>query len=234
MAFYVLDENKNLVEAFDKEGFLGLLEQAIEDGDLSGIDEDSAVASKLRSIINGTTHHIEFVTQAQYNQLAQDEELVAGTYYFITDDETAEEFADAIEALQTALNNLNERLTNVEATLSFGNADDFIIYKQVENGEIIVNNIVPFGLYLAIIYDQTQAGTIANARSISSVLFYLYHSNTLVTLSNSSVFRLLVGAQTKLCYIGTSVTNGENTLVLVPVDGGSFSNYTIALRKIGT
>lgn len=84
--YYLLDENKNLVEGFDKEGFLALLEQAIEQGSLENIDENSAVASKLRSVLNGTTHHIEFVTQAQYNQLVADEELVVNTWYFIIDD----------------------------------------------------------------------------------------------------------------------------------------------------
>lgn len=96
MKYYLLDENKNLVEGFDKEGFLGLLEQAIELGTLENIDEDSAVASKLRSALNGSTHHIEFLTEAEYNQLVEDEELVANTYYFITDDTTAEDLEEAI------------------------------------------------------------------------------------------------------------------------------------------
>ena len=95
--YYLLDENKNLVEGFDKEGFLALLEEAIEQGSLENIDEDSAVASKLRSALNGTTHHIEFVTQAPYNQLVAQGQLVANTYYFITDDTTAEDLEDAIQ-----------------------------------------------------------------------------------------------------------------------------------------
>lgn len=104
--YYLLDENKNLVEGYDKEGFLGLLEQVIEQGSLENIPEDSAVASKLRSILNGTTHHIEFVTQAQYNQLVADEELVANTWYFITDDTSVEETLDDHEARIEALEEL--------------------------------------------------------------------------------------------------------------------------------
>jgi hypothetical protein len=99
MAYYVLDENKNKVEAYDKEGVLALLEQAIEDGDLSHIEADSAFVSKIKSLINGTTHHIEFVTQAQFNQLENDDELVPNTYYFITDDTTAEDLEDAVNGI---------------------------------------------------------------------------------------------------------------------------------------
>lgn len=118
--YYLLDENKNLIEGYTKEQFLGILEQAIEDGDLSGIDEDSAVASKLRSTINGTTHHIEFVTQAQYNQLLADEDLVPNTYYFITDDDTAEDLENAINDLQVGTNSLES------------------IIEQIEDGSIVV------------------------------------------------------------------------------------------------
>lgn len=105
--YYLLDENKNLVEGYDKEGFLALLEQAIENGDLENIDEDSAFVSKFKSLLNGTTHHLEFVTQAQYNQLVADEELQPNTYYFITDDTT-------LEGLEESLNQLASRLTTVE------------------------------------------------------------------------------------------------------------------------
>ena len=109
--YYLLDENKNLIEGFDKEGFLGLLEQAIEQGTLENIDEDSAVASKLRSALNGSTHHIEFLTQAQYNQLVADEELVANTYYFITDDTT-------LEGLEEQINEIIEVMESLEDNVS--------------------------------------------------------------------------------------------------------------------
>ena len=114
MKYYLLDENKNLVEGFDKEGFLALLEQAIEQGSLEDIDEDSAVASKIRSVLNGTTHHIEFVTQAQYNQLVADEELVVNTYYFITDDTTAEDLEEVVERNTTDINELKNRTADLE------------------------------------------------------------------------------------------------------------------------
>ena len=109
--YYLLDENKNLVEGFDKEGFLALLEQAIEQGSLENIDPNSAVASKLRSVLNGTTHNIEFVTQAQYNELKAQGELVPNTYYFITDDTT-------LEGLETTLTEVLQRLSTNEDNIS--------------------------------------------------------------------------------------------------------------------
>lgn len=117
MKYYLLDENKNLVEGFDKEGFLALLEQAIENGSLEGIDENSAVASKIKSVLNGTTHHIEFVTQAQYNQLVSSHQLVTNTYYFITDD-------SSFDDLETLVNDTKERVDEIEYIKDITDASD--------------------------------------------------------------------------------------------------------------
>lgn len=124
MKYYLMDENHNLVEGYNKEQFLAFLEDAIEQGSLEGIEEDSAFVTKIKSQLNGTTHHIEFVTQAQYNQLEQDEELVANTYYFITDDNTAEDIEEDIEELQNQLPQINETLTQL-TDVSLGSANDF-------------------------------------------------------------------------------------------------------------
>ena len=105
--YYLLDENKNLVEGFDREGFLAVLEQAIEDGSLANIDPNSAFATKIKSLFNGTTHNIEFVTQAQYNQIVADGGLVPNAYYFITDDTTAEDLEAHITANDGAVASLN-------------------------------------------------------------------------------------------------------------------------------
>lgn len=97
--YYLVDENKNLIEGYDKESFLALLRQAIEDGNLENIDADSAFVTKIKSQLNGTTHHMEFITQAQYNQLVADEELVPNTYYFITDDTTADDLEEEVSKI---------------------------------------------------------------------------------------------------------------------------------------
>lgn len=118
MAYYVLDDHNNKIAAFDQEGILAVLQQAIADQSLEDIDPDSAVASKLRSVINDTTHHIEFVTQAQYNTLEQGGELIEGCYYFITDDTTAEDIEDAIDALEDDVDALQTGLNSAEADIA--------------------------------------------------------------------------------------------------------------------
>jgi hypothetical protein len=86
--FFVLDENHNLIEAFDKEGVLSVLEQAIKDGSLSGIVADSAFVTKLKCCVSGQTNRIAFVTQAKYNELEAKGQTENGVYYYITDDDT--------------------------------------------------------------------------------------------------------------------------------------------------
>lgn len=104
MAFWVLDDNNNKVEAFDKEGVLALLEQAIEEGTLANILADSGFISKIKCCVSGTTNKIAFVSQAKYNELKNAELLQPNAWYFITDDETAETIN---ETLETALNNID-------------------------------------------------------------------------------------------------------------------------------
>ena len=142
--FYVLDDDKNKVEALSKEDVYALLEQAIEDGDLSHIEADSAFVSKLKSIINGSVHHVEFVTQAQFNSMQQGGTLVAGTYYFITDDTTAEDLGAAIDDLSDEINSTNARITNLDAE-NRKKAD--AIYRNSTSGRILV-------------YDHGSTGTV--------------------------------------------------------------------------
>ena len=144
MKYYLLDEHKNLVEGYDKEGFLGLLEQAIEEGSLENIDEDSAVASKIRSVLNGTTHHIEFVTQAQYNELEAQGKLVANTYYFITDDTSYADIDRALNQHADTLEDHSETLADHEERLSNQEARE--ITAEIGEYAITFNDINPYKL----------------------------------------------------------------------------------------
>lgn len=144
--FFVLDENKNLIEGYDKEGVLALLEQAIEDGDLSGIEADSAFVSKLKSLVNGTTHHIEFVTQAQYNAIEQAGTLVPNTYYFITDDDTAEDLENAVNGIldgTTAVPNATEanHATSAEDAENAEKVNNLAITRDA-NGVLKIGDII--------------------------------------------------------------------------------------------
>ena len=75
MGFYVLDENNNKVPAYDKEGVLALLAQAIEDGSLDSIVADSAFITKLKCCVGGGTYNIAFIDQAKYNELQTNNQL---------------------------------------------------------------------------------------------------------------------------------------------------------------
>lgn len=113
MKFYVLDENNNKVEAFDKEGTLAVLQQAINDGTLENIVADAAFVSKLKCCVSGDTHNMAFVTQAKYNELVETNGLLENTYYWITDDSTCEDLDNILEELTEAVNGLINAINKV-------------------------------------------------------------------------------------------------------------------------
>ena len=87
MSYYLLDENKNLVEVIDIEANLF-----------------RTILAKIKSELTGQESTIEFVTQAQYNQLEEQGRLVGNCYYFITDDTTAEDLEDSIDGIMDGTN----------------------------------------------------------------------------------------------------------------------------------
>ena len=106
MAFFVLDENHNLIEAYDKEGVLAVLEQAIADGSLSGITADSAFVSQLKCCVSGQANKVAFVTQAKYNELKASNMLLSNCLYFVIDDTTADD-------IDRILSELSEKMTSI-------------------------------------------------------------------------------------------------------------------------
>lgn len=104
--FFVLDENHNLIEAYDKEGILAVLSQAIKDGSLSGISADAGFVSKLRCCVGGDTHPIAFVSQAEYNELQARGSLIKDCIYYITDDTTAENIDAQLKSINDTLNGI--------------------------------------------------------------------------------------------------------------------------------
>lgn len=103
---YVIDDNNNKKEAFDKEETLAALEKAIEDGSLAGITADSAFVSKLKCCVSGVTNKVGFITQAKYNEMEAAGLLTPNTLYFITDDTTADDlenrYAEAKQGIDDA------------------------------------------------------------------------------------------------------------------------------------
>lgn len=117
MAFYVLDENNNKIPAYDKEGVLAILSQAIEDGSLDNIVADAAFITKLKCCIGGGTYKVAFITQATYNELVAENLITADTYYFITDDTTKEDISKTLEKINQDLNEQFAKLNEVNAAL---------------------------------------------------------------------------------------------------------------------
>lgn len=103
---YVIDENNNKKEAFDKEETLAALEKAIEDGSLAGITADSGFIKKIQCCVSGVTNQVAFVTQAKYNEIESAGILTPNTLYFITDDTTADDlenrYAEAKQGIDDA------------------------------------------------------------------------------------------------------------------------------------
>lgn len=115
--YYVIDDDKNLKEALDKEGVFALLEKAIEDGTLENIVKDSAFVSKLKCCVSGQTNKVAFVSQAKYNELQEGGLLEANALYFITDDTSCEDFETTILLHDERLTSLENRMILAENRL---------------------------------------------------------------------------------------------------------------------
>lgn len=105
MAFYVLDENNNKIEALDREGVLNVIETAIANGSLANLVADAGFITKLKCCVSGKTNKMGFITQAQYNELVANGLVQNNTMYFIYDDNTAENIEEQINSFNETLNN---------------------------------------------------------------------------------------------------------------------------------
>ena len=112
MAHYIHDEKNNRIEGMSKEEIYALLAAAIQSGELPSVDEDTAFVTMFKSIVDGKTYKMAFCTQAQYNELKDNNELVADAYYIITDDTS---YNDLIQYIATVLRALNDEVAAREA-----------------------------------------------------------------------------------------------------------------------
>lgn len=144
--YYVLDENNNKIEAYSKQEVLAVLAQAIADGSLDNITADSAFINKLKCCVGGDTFNIAFITQAKYNELAASNLLKENTYYYITDDETAENIDEALKLINNALTSIGKRVTVLEplkdATSKQSEAKQYISDTSLENIGLIYDSSV--------------------------------------------------------------------------------------------
>lgn len=112
MAHYVHDENHNRIPAYSAEEVLNVLAQAIEDGDLDDVTADNAFITRLKSVADGKTYFVAFLTQAEYNSLVQEGRIAENTIYYITDDTTISDIEAAIANLQESTSANFQQLQN--------------------------------------------------------------------------------------------------------------------------
>lgn len=146
MAWYVVDENNNRKEALDKEGVEALLAEAIKEGKLPSIDEDTAFVTKLKCCVSGETNQVGFVTQAKYNEMSEAGLLKPNTYYHIIDDTTADDLeadwekASALIADHEArLQSQGESISSIKKNMEYkADADDVYLVKYKGSYDSVV------------------------------------------------------------------------------------------------
>lgn len=131
MTNYAHDENNNRIETLSKEQVYALLAATIQQGQLPVLEQDTAFVTMIKSIVDGKAYKIGFCTQAQYNELEAQGQLVADALYIITDDETYNELATTITNLYNSMQSLQTALTNGLATKLDKNSKDAGDDKQI-------------------------------------------------------------------------------------------------------
>lgn len=96
---YGFDEKKNKKEMLTKEQVYALIADAIEQGTLPSVDNLEAFVTALKDPYTGLVHRVAFMTQAKYNELKAQGALLAGTYHFITDDDTAQDLENHMDGI---------------------------------------------------------------------------------------------------------------------------------------
>ena len=137
--YYVLDDKGNRVEGYDKQGFLAFLQEAINKGDLTGIDGESAFVSKLKCCVGGQTFKMAFVTNAKYNELLKNNQLEANALYFITDDNSYNDLFEEVNKIINGTTTVPSAEIATKATNTIRNSDNtYSGFIQDENGVLKV------------------------------------------------------------------------------------------------
>lgn len=157
MAHYIHDDKNNRIEGMSKEEIYALIDEVIESGELP-TDVQTAFVTALKSIVDGKPYKIGLCTQAEYNELEAQGELVEDALYIITDDSSYDDLVALITAMQTAITNLTARvdaldLINVE------------IDSESPNLSQDLSSIITHGAIIS-------AGIQATLKSSSTVYYY--------------------------------------------------------------
>lgn len=110
MAHYIHDDLNNRIEGLSKEEIYALIDEVIASGELP-TDAQTAFVTALKSIVDGNPYKIGFCTQAEYNELEAQGELVVDALYIITDDTTEQDIEQEIATINARLDDIEERIT---------------------------------------------------------------------------------------------------------------------------
>ncbi len=174
--YYVLDENNNRIDAFDKEGVLAAINEAAANGSLDSIVNNEAFISRIKCCVAGGTFNFAFVTQAKYNELKASGNLKPNGYYIITDDTSADDINEAFEALTQTVNEHTQTVNEHTQTLG-------AFRRNLLNIEKTLNDITQEGtVYVQKAYDANHASSAdyTNASLLLGVMEPSPHTDTSV------------------------------------------------------
>ena len=134
MAYYVRDNNNNLIEGLSKEEIYALLDEAIRTGQLPSVDDETAFVTKLKCSVTGIASSVAFITEAKYNELRTGGLLKPNTLYFITDDTTEDTLENSIaqakqEAILESKTYADTRFTDVDTKFTQVNTKINSLYR---------------------------------------------------------------------------------------------------------
>ena len=205
MAYYVRDNNNNLIEGLSKEEIYALLDEAIRTGQLPSVDDETAFVTKLKCSVTGVASSVAFITEAKYNELRTGGLLKANTLYFITDDNTEDTLENAIaqakqEAILESKTYADTRFTDVDTKFTQVNAKinglfrtrnmtltSLIADKNLIDKLVKVEKI-EFGVggYIRYRYNCNWSWSSGNSGTLNDyVLYYINESGKITKVNNS-------------------------------------------------
>ena len=205
MAYYVRDNNNNLIEGLSKEEIYALLDEAIRTGQLPSVDDETAFVTKLKCSVTGVASSVAFITEAKYNELRTGGLLKPNTLYFITDDTTEDNLENAIaqskqEAILESKTYADTRFTDVDTKFTQVNAKINGLYRTrnmtltslIADKNLIDKLVkvekIEFGVggYIRYRYNCNWSWSSGSSGTLNDyVLYYINESGKITKVNNS-------------------------------------------------
>ena len=205
MAYYVRDNNNNLIEGLSKEEIYALLDEAIRTGQLPSVDDETAFVTKLKCSVTGVASSVAFITEAKYNELRTGGLLKPNTLYFITDDTTEDTLENAIaqakqEAILESKTYADTRFTDVDTKFTQVNAKinglfrtrNMTLTSLISNKNLIDKLVkvekIEFGVggYIRYRYNCNWSWSSGSSGTLNDyVLYYINESGKITKVNNS-------------------------------------------------